>query len=441
MSLIKPKKLLDNWSLHRRVAKNMMFVGVFLLIGKFAGAGKEMAIAYRFGVSEIVDTYVLAYTVAMWIPAIWMSVATSTLVPLTNSNKDEKNSQFHSELSGWLAVASGIILFISIIFIPFLIPSIEDSFGEFDGLEVLLISLVVVGFITMFIVHYNTLLLVQEKHLNTLLNGVPALVIMISVLMLSDNSNTNSLAFGAVLGVLLHCVILLFLLRKSPLLGKPKWSFKSSSWVNFKSALSIMFFSTIIINVTPVIDQFTAASLGVGSVSKLGYSTRLLSLLLGLGAISIARSILPVLSKQSDSAIQIDLTERWFLFLFAIGCVVLICGWILAPQLVTLVYQRGAFTAADSESVFTVLRMGLIQIPFYFSGIVLVQFFTSRKRFWVLFSSSCVALVAKLSTVFILSSTMGIEGIALSTGLMYVGTFVFLVAIFAREKRVLKDMQ
>ena len=115
MTFFNPKNLFENWAIHKHVAKNMFFVGVFLLIGKFAGAGKEMAVAYRFGVGGIVDTYVLAYTVVMWIPSIWTSIATSTLVPLTNSNKDDNKSLFHSELSAWLLIISGIIFLASLL--------------------------------------------------------------------------------------------------------------------------------------------------------------------------------------------------------------------------------------------------------------------------------------------------------------------------------------
>ena len=196
-----------------------------------------------------------------------------------------------------------------------------------------------------------------------------------------------------------------------------------------------MLFSTIIINVTPVIDHFTAASLGVGNVSKLGYSTRLLALFLGLGAISISRSILPVMSRQSERSVKLELTIRWFFILFSIGCAMTLLTWALAPEMIKLVYQRGAFTANDTASVTSVFRMGIIQIPFYLSGIVLVQFFTSSQRYWILFSSSCVALFVKLTSVFILASYKGIEGIAFSTSLMYIGTFSFLIWAFLRDRR------
>lgn len=49
-------------------------MSLFVLLGKLAGAVKEMAVAYRYGVSGVVDAYQLAFTVVTWIPGTLVSV-------------------------------------------------------------------------------------------------------------------------------------------------------------------------------------------------------------------------------------------------------------------------------------------------------------------------------------------------------------------------------
>ena len=49
-------------SYHRRIASSFLLVSAFVLIGRLAGAAKEMAIAWRYGISEIVDAYVLVFS-------------------------------------------------------------------------------------------------------------------------------------------------------------------------------------------------------------------------------------------------------------------------------------------------------------------------------------------------------------------------------------------
>ena len=53
------RHLSDPESHHRKIATGFVWVALFVFIGKLAGAAKEMAIAWRYGVSETVDAYVL----------------------------------------------------------------------------------------------------------------------------------------------------------------------------------------------------------------------------------------------------------------------------------------------------------------------------------------------------------------------------------------------
>ena len=64
------------------VARRALRVLAFLLLGKLVAAGKEMAIAWRYGVSEVVDGYLVAFAIGNWIPSVWMTVLTLVLVPL-----------------------------------------------------------------------------------------------------------------------------------------------------------------------------------------------------------------------------------------------------------------------------------------------------------------------------------------------------------------------
>ncbi|MFU1933543.1 hypothetical protein ACLQ9F_16085, partial [Bordetella avium] len=47
---------------HQRIFRGAFRVAVFLILGKAAGAIKEMAVAYRYGISDAVDAYQFAQT-------------------------------------------------------------------------------------------------------------------------------------------------------------------------------------------------------------------------------------------------------------------------------------------------------------------------------------------------------------------------------------------
>src|SRR4249920_2037850 len=69
---------------HHGIVRGMLAVTVFALLGKVAGAVKEMAVAWRFGVGAPVDAYLLVQNLVNWPVAIWFSVLTVVLIPLAN---------------------------------------------------------------------------------------------------------------------------------------------------------------------------------------------------------------------------------------------------------------------------------------------------------------------------------------------------------------------
>ena len=108
-------------------------------------------------------------------------------------------------------------------------------------------------------------------------------------------------------------------------------------------------------------------------------------------------------------------------------------GWVLAPWGVSVLFQRGAFTADNTEAVAHVLRWGLLQLPFYFGVLILVQLLASQNRYRIMAAIAVAnfALKAVLNTV--LAPRMGAAGIMLATSLMYVLSFACYLAVAMRK--------
>ena len=69
------KRIRRHWndpaSHDRRIATGFLWVAFFLLVSKLAGAAKEMAVAWRYGVSETVDAYVFVFNLVTWPVTLW----------------------------------------------------------------------------------------------------------------------------------------------------------------------------------------------------------------------------------------------------------------------------------------------------------------------------------------------------------------------------------
>ena len=61
-----------------------------------------------------------------------------------------------------------------------------------------------------------------------------------------------------------------------------------------------------------------------------------------------------------------------------IGFGVVVATWALADWIVPVVFQRGAFTSYDTALVTQVLRFGVLQLPFVFGGLAMVQWIAAK---------------------------------------------------------------
>jgi peptidoglycan biosynthesis protein MviN/MurJ (putative lipid II flippase) len=157
-----------------------------------------------------------------------------------------------------------------------------------------------------------------------------------------------------------------------------------------------------------------------------------MALILGLGATSVHRATLPVFSgiqaEFGDSDSQ-NMALRLSGFILAAGVPIVLIGWWLAPWAVAILFQRGAFRLEDTIAVSEVLRYYLLQVPFYFAGIVLMSWTTSRSLYRVLLFSAAVVLVIKLICNAVLMQLYGVNGLAMGTSIMYLCYF-FILFVF-----------
>ena len=419
---------------HLHIARNMLLVGLFVGVGKLAGAAKEMLVAYRYGVSGVVDGYLLVFTLVMWLPTVWNSVAGSVFVPLTHRLPDAERTRFNGELLGALLLVGGALSALLLLASPGLASLATERLSLTAAARpgLLIATMAPMLLVGLVVAQCNAQLLAEQRHANTLLGALPALVLMGVLALWPGRFDVVPLILGTVLGQGVQLAVLLALTSRSPHVSAPRRTRDSAGWPGFRDALGIMIVSQTVISTVTIIDQLIASGLGVGGVATLGYATRFLSLFIGLGAIAVGRAILPVLSSDESAGTRSRIALRWFFGLFALGLAAVPVLWLLVPTGVRLLFERGAFDAGDTLVVSRTIRFGLAQVPFYFASIVLVQLFASGRAYRVLLGSSLIAVALKLASGFAFAGIWGVPGIALSTGVMYAGTFAWLAVRAAR---------
>jgi peptidoglycan biosynthesis protein MviN/MurJ (putative lipid II flippase) len=194
-------------------------------------------------------------------------------------------------------------------------------------------------------------------------------------------------------------------------------------------------------SLTNVVDQFFAARVGTGAISTWSYANRILALLVGLSATAVSRATLPVFSQAEahGSTRVARMARHWAGLLVAIGAAAVLIGWLMAPWAVAILFERGAFTAADTLAVTEVLRYGLLQLPLFLPSLVLVSVVSSRQHYGVLFVSGVLGLVSKLIGNAALVPLAGLNGLMLSNAFVYGVTGAFLVLMIKPVSR--QDVQ
>jgi peptidoglycan biosynthesis protein MviN/MurJ (putative lipid II flippase) len=284
---------------------------------------------------------------------------------------------------------------------------------------------------------FSAWMMSSGRHVNTLLESVPALAILVTLLILPSDG-VEPLVWGTLVGFICHVASLAVPLTWRGEIETPRFTSHSAQWTVFWHGFGVMLIGQALMSFIGILDQFFAAHLDTGAIATISYTNRILALILGLGATAVSRATLPVFSRiKSQEGKQLQrIAMFWVRLMMVFGVATLIICWWLAPWIVKLLFERGAFTARNTEAVTEVFRYGLVQIPFFFPALALVALLASQGKHNLIAISGGINLLVKTAANFVLVPIMGINGIILATGIMYMVSFVqlywFATIIFKR---------
>lgn len=408
---------------HSEILRGMLSVALFVLLGKLAGAAKEMVVAWRYGVSAEVDAYLFLFNLVNWPISLWLGLLTSALVPVlakARAGAVQDLRQFHAELLGRTLVL-GVFLGLStfLLLAALLRGSLSGlSFASLSAARDMILPCALLLPLGALIGLLSTSMLAHGRHANTLLESVPAVVVGLSVAMAGD-SGIEALTWGTLAGFACHTLCLAIPMRES--LSRPLLSAQSPHWPAFLTGFSVMLLCQVLSSLTSLVDQFFVSRLAEGALSTMNYAQRILALIIGLGATAVGRAVIPVLARSTD-ADRLHLhriTIHWVRIVFVAGVIAIAIGWYLGPWGIRILFERGAFTPQDTHAVVMVFRPGLLQLPFNFAAVILFYALAGRRRYRALAGIAATCLVAKLGLNALLVPSLGIDGVMYSTAITY----------------------
>ncbi len=167
-------------------------------------------------------------------------------------------------------------------------------------------------------------------------------------------------------------------------------------------------------------DVFFASLLPAGAVSYLYYADRLNQLPLGVIGIAVGTALLPLLARQiraGEGAAALASQNRALelALLLTLPCAVGLA--VLSLPIMQVLFERGAFSAADAAATAQVLAAYALGLPAYVLVKVLAPGFFARKDTRTPVKIAVVCLVANIVFILILLWPLAQVGIALATAL------------------------
>src|SRR5947209_6739091 len=426
-------------SVNKKSFRSALIVGSLSVVARTATIFKEQVVARFFGRGDSFDAFLIAFLLPSFVLTLVMGALGSAMVPVLLETHRKQGHEATERLLSAMVLISGVVLIaialLLAIFAPYYLPYLAHGFSPAKvaltrKLLYFLLPWLVFSGMTMFAAF---VLNAGERFALPAL--APLLTPLITIAFVGIGAKVAgpfALAAGTMVGSLLEAAVLFHLLRMHGVRLRLEWKGLDPNVRAVLIQYAPLMAGALLVGSTPVVDQAMAAMLPSGSVSALSYGNKLISGIVAIGANALGTALLPYFSRM---AVEHDwqgcrqTLKRYFgIILLATVPLTLVLIQFSHP-IVKLLFQRGAFSRADTELVSWVQICYAIQIPFNMLGILFVRFISAVRRNDLLMYVTAVNLLADVVLNLVLMKKWGVAGIALSTSLVCMISFLLMAGL------------
>lgn len=341
------------------------------LISRVLGLVRDVVFARYFGATIVMDAFIVANRIPNMLRRFFAEGAFSQgFVPVMAQYKENNDHGEARQLVDAVAGTLGLILFlitlIGVIAAPLLILLVAPGFvgdsGRFDLAEGMLRLTFPYLFFVSLTAFAGGILNTYGRFAASAFTPVILNVVLIGfavwVSPLMDQPGMG-LAWGVLVAGVVQLLFQIPFLAKIHAVPRPKWNIKHPGVRRIGMLMLPAIFGSSVAQVNVVLSGVIASVLGVGKISMLYYSDRLMEFPLGLFSIALATVTLPYLSRQHarQSSELFGYAVDWSIKLvFLIAIPAAIGLWILAEPLVATIFYGGEFTRFDVEMTALALK-------------------------------------------------------------------------------------
>ncbi len=411
------------------LVSGFVLVAMLTMGSKAVSFFKDAFVAHQFGTGDALDAYMLAFGLLSFGAALLGGGLPEAFLPLYADAIHKQNRKRAQRL----AVQSSLVHLITLLVVgsalyflaPWFIGAVTRGFSrEKQDLAVHLLR-ELLPFMVCFGMSYQlSTWLRAEKHF-MVATSAPMLIpltIMAALFAHPGGVKVETLVWGTVVGSALQLALLTIVVMRSLKANHYKRLLRPRVW---EPRIRSVIRNTIpylvaggIFSSAAVVDQAMASWLAPGSVAVLSYTDKVCGIILALTALPACDVLFPYFADKVARQDWAGVRRQLFTSILWIGGAalpaVVLLVW-LAPLVISLLFERGSFTAADTERVGAVLRFAALQIPFYIIGSLASRVVVALQATGFIMVLSAIGLVGNAALNLVLMRTMGAAGIALAT--------------------------
>ena len=402
-------------------------VSAMTLVSRILGLVRDVVFARFFGATIVMDAFIVANRIPNMLRRFFAEGAFSQgFVPVMARYKENGDHAESRQLVDAVAGTLGLILFlvslIGVVAAPLLVLMVAPGFIGEDGRFDLATAMLRFTFPYLFFVSLTAfaggILNTYGKFAAPAFTPVILNVVLIaSALWLSPQMEEPgmALAYGVFAAGIVQLLFQVPFLAKIHAVPRPRWRPKHPGVKRIGALMLPAIFGSSVAQINVLLGGIIASLLGVGKISLLYFSDRLMEFPLGLFGIALATVTLPTLSRQAanSSMHEFSNTVDWSMKLVVLIAIPAAIGLVLlAEPLVATIFFGGEFTRFDVEmTALSLQAFALGLIGFSFVKILAPAYF-AREDTRTPVKAGLIALVVNFLLSVVLAYTLTRAGYA-----------------------------
>jgi len=422
---------------------NIVAVATVTLMVKGFGFYKEIVIASNFGLSELLDTFLIAALVPGFIYQVFLGAFKSVFIPnyIMEQKTDRSISSFQA--TSFIITISTTAFFMVLAFLftntflDIFFPNHTESYYQLIKVQFfyLLPCILFWGLSSLL---SGLLNIYDEFKYSTIYPVFTSISILIFLMFFKDIFQEKVLAIGMLVGSVLEFLFLVIVSKSKNIIHISKPNFKTEGTKLMFSQLPAKVSSGFLTGLIPITDQFFAAQLIVGSIAALNYSFKIPAFFTAIVVLALSRVLLPHFSKlitenKEEAANQLN---RVLKFVFISLVLIIIPIILFSDHIIHLIFERNEFTPENTLLVSKLQVVLLIGAPFYICDNIVVQYLTSLNKNAFMAYVSLGSMLLNILLDYLFMIWYGIYGLVLCTTTIYIVRSLVLYS-YARKQNKL----